>query len=307
MARSIRQSTRGNVFDADRPDCYVLDDFENNVTKKSAAITRKVIDFIKELMTGISSDAEIIIVGNKITDTGSVQWLLDTAHNNPEFRVEEIPVIVDGKSAWPDKFVLTDKEKDEINDKIENPAKWVKSLESMKRTMNADGRRTFEQEMLNQPLVEGDRFFDVEKIDQRLAVLNEREYQSTDPNAPHYFVQEGDWKRWYKPDATKGNIKYAVSADVSEGYGIDSSVIQVMDLTNGLQVAEYESNSCPPSVLGTGMVNEAVKLDRCVVCPERNSIGIGVIDQLKALDYWNIFREKTIDRISDKPVSKYGW
>ena len=306
MAKSIRQSTRGNVFDADRPDCYVLDDFENNLTKKSAVVTRKVIDFIKELMTGLSVDAEVIILCNKISDTGSVQWLLDTAHNNKEFATEDVPVIVDGKSVWPSKFTLTDDEAEEFNEKIENPKKWAKSLESLKRTMNADGRATFEQEMLNQPLVEGDRFFDVKKIDARLKVLKEKEYQGEDIEKPNYFSQDGDWKRWHETKVDGGD-DIVVAADVSEGYGIDSSVIQVMNVTKGIQIAEYESNRCPVGILAALMKDEGEKADNCLICPERNSIGVGVIENLKSLDYWEIYREKFIDKITEQVTHKYGF
>ena len=306
MAKSIRQSERGKVFDADRPDCYVIDDFENNLTKKSAVITRKVIDFIKELMTGLSADAEVIFLCNRISDTGSVQWLLDTGHNNPEFALEDVPVIIDGKSVWPSKFILTDEETKAFNSTIEDPKRWAKSLESEKRTMNADGRKTFEQEMLNQPLVHGDRFFNVEKIDARLAVLKSKEYQSLDINKPDYFVQDGDWKRWYKTEAKSGDY-IVVSADVSEGYGLDSSVIQVLNLTKGKQMAEYESSRCPIELLSTLMMNEGKLAGNCLLCPERNSIGVGVIENLKNNSYHNIHREKTIDAITDKPVNKYGF
>jgi hypothetical protein len=320
MAKSIRQSTRGTIFDVDRPDCYVLDDFENNVTKKSAVITRKVIDFFKELMTGLSANAEVIIPCNKISDTGSVQWLLDTALNNPEFVVEDVPVIIDGKSVWPSKFALTDEEAKEFNSKVEDPKKWCVSLESKKRTMNADGKKTFEQEMLNQPLVEGDRFFDMKKIDARLAVLRAKEYQSDDIKKPNYYYQDGDWKRWYETEKfenkdEEGLMNFrnsngdhiVVAADVSQGYGKDSSVIQVLNCTKGKQIAEYESNRCPIDLLSTLMMEEGKKAGNCLLCPERNSIGVGVIENLKNNSYLNMYREKTIDSITEKPVHKFGF
>jgi hypothetical protein len=63
-------------------------------------------------------------------------------------------VIENGEITWKDRYVMTDKEQYERNKMIENKREWVFSLESLKRTMNKDGRRVFEQEMLNLPMVD---------------------------------------------------------------------------------------------------------------------------------------------------------
>lgn len=303
-AFSIRQSVRGRVFDMERPDCYVIDDFENNLTKKSAVMTKKVIGFMKELMTGLSAGAEVVFLCNKISDSGSVQWLIDTGHKNPDFRKSEVAVIHKGKSNWPAKFVMTDEEAKEINATKQDPGKFVKSLESLKRTMNADNTKTFEQEMLNQPHVEGDRFFDTEKIDLRIKVLKEINWQDQDPKKPNYRKVEGDWIRFGVFDPEHTNV---ISADVSEGFGNDSSVIEDFDMTEGAQIAEYESDHCDPSVLGGYMVEEGKQAGYCLLIPERNSIGNTTIKAIKDLDYINIFREKSIDHITNKPIQKFGY
>jgi hypothetical protein len=303
-AFSIRQSVRGRLFDFDRPDCYVIDDFENNITKKSAAITRKVIEFLKELMTGIGPGAEVVFSCNRISDTGSVQWLIDTADKNPEFCVDEVAVIENGKSVWPSKFVVTDEEAEAINSQRPDPSTHVVSLESKKRTMNADGTKTFEQEMMNEALTQGDRFFDVDKIDMRIKVLKDIEWQDQDPNKPNYRKKEGDWWRWGEANKDHNNV---VSADVSEGYGIDSSVIDVFDMNDGKQIAEYESNRCSPELLGQMMVEEGKKAGYCILLPERNNVGVGTIQAIKVTGYVNMHREKTVDGITNKPIYKYGW
>ncbi len=303
-AFSIRQSVRGRVFEFDRPDCYVIDDFENNITKKSAVMTKKCIAFLKELMTGLAAGAEVIFLCNKISDTGSVQWLIDTGHKNPDFRKSEVSVIEKGQSTWPDKFALTDEEARIQNKKKEDPSTFAKSLESLKRTMNADGTKTFEQEMLNQAQVEGDRFFDIDKIDQRIKVLQEKVWQDQDPKKPNYQKREGNWIRWGVPNKDHMNV---VAADISEGFGNDSSVIEDFDTTEGFQYAEYESDHCPPDILGNMMVEEGKDGGYCVLIPERNSVGVGTILTIKNSGYINIFREKTVDKISEKPILKYGY
>ncbi len=312
-AVSIRQSMRGRVFEFDRPDCYVIDDFENNITKKSAVVTRKVIDFFKELMTGLAANAEVMFLCNRVSDVGSVQWLIDAAEGNRDFRFSEVAVIEGGKSVWPSKFALTDVEADDLNFFIEDPSRHVVSLESKKRTMNADGSKTFEQEMLNQAESQGDRFFNVDLIDKRLAVLKAKEWQDQEPSKTvgknqiprnDYYKKDGDWKRWGDPIKAHTN---AISADVSEGYGHDSSVIQVFDLTECRQIAEYESSLCPPDILAKLMVVEGRASGDAILAPERNSIGVAVVNGIKAAGYFNIFREKAVDKITEKPIQKFGW
>lgn len=306
-AYSIRQTARGKVFDFDRPDCFVLDDFENLITKGSAALTKKAISFMKEMMTGLSADAEVIFICNKVSDTGSVQWLLDSAQGNSEFRVQEVPVEIDGKSVWPEMFVMTDQEAKEINKTISNPSQLVRSLESMRRTLNSDGQPLYEQEMLLQPIVQGDRFFDIQKIDARIAVLKAKKWQNLAITAKDYKAVKGDWTVW---GAMSKVNQMGIAADVSEGAGGDSSVIQIYDFKRGKHIAEFESDSCPPDVLAMLMAEKGKEGGFCVICPERNSVGVSVVYELKRwgqTGYPNIYREKTLDKINDRPVYKFGW
>lgn len=308
-AFSIRQSVRGRQNDFERPDCYVCDDFENLLTKKSAALTRRTIDFFKEMISGLSVGAEVIFVCNYVSDTGSVQWLLDTAQNNPSWRVLQKALMEADENGisrlvWPRRYALTDEEAKRINSQIEDKNRHVQSVESLRRDMNSDGKANFEQEYLNQPLVEGERFFDIKKIDERIAELQGMQWQDKDPEKPAYFAKRGNWKIWGKYNKDSRNV---VAADVSEGYGLDSSVIECFDLNTGFQVKEYESDSCPPSALGALMVNEGELAGYALLMPERNSIGLAVVDKIRSVNYRNIYREKTIDKTANKPVNKYGW
>ena len=114
----------------------------------------------------------------------------------------------------------------------------------------------------------------------------------------------GSLQIFEKPDPS---LHYCIGADVAEGFGNDSSVIQVFDLDNGIQVKEYESKSIEPSLLGRMMAEEGKLAFYSIVCPERNSIGIAVIDAIKSEDYQEMHREKSIDTITLKPIYKYGW
>lgn len=304
-ALSIRKSVRGAVKDFDRPDAYVCDDFENNITKKSAALTRKAIDFFKELFSGMADDAEVIFVCNRISDIGSVQFLIDTAEENPEWDMEDVPVYDEKGITWPERFVMTDKEAEEVNKGRDIPKK---SIESIRNNLNNDGTMTFEQEYLNQPLVEGDRFFKVEPIDKRIAILKAREWQSADPKKEFYREIDENWIIWGEFDPKK---RYAIAGDVAEGYGLDSSTIEVWDLDGGDQLMEFESNQVPPDLLAEYMFQKYKDAkgagSRVIVTPERNAIGIATVNHLKSLNCHDIFREKAIDKITERPVAKYGW
>lgn len=305
VASGIRKSTRGKIFGNERPDLYIIDDFENNTTKKSSALTRMAIRFFEELIPGLSGDAQVIFPCNKISDTGSVQWLIETSIGNPDWRVSEIPVMDNkGRLYWAAKYVLTDKEKEEKNKNIEDSKKRVVSIESLKRNLNRVRPGIFEQEMMNQPLVEGERFFNTRKVDERLAYLRTVEWQEVSKNMNNYMKTEGKWKYW--GDYQKKH-RYGIGSDVSEGYGRDSSTICCFDFNTGKQTAEYESDRCPPEQLGKEATKLGKKFGNCVVGIERNAVGIAAIDSAKNENYPNLYREKTVDKISNKPVQKFGW
>jgi hypothetical protein len=72
------------IYNAVRPDYLVYDDFENNKTKKSTALTRQVIEHFDEMFPAIAPHGIVFFLCNKISDTGSVAWLYDKLENNPE-------------------------------------------------------------------------------------------------------------------------------------------------------------------------------------------------------------------------------
>lgn len=148
-AYSTAQSTRGEVHGAYRPDFFVLDDFENEITKKSAAKTKEVISFIEELLSGISANANIVFLCNKISTKGSVNYLEIKAKGNKDFILLKVPLITKGKINWKSKFKLTDKDADEVNALISSPEKKVFSIEERKRTL---GTARFNQEYQLQPI-----------------------------------------------------------------------------------------------------------------------------------------------------------
>lgn len=149
-AYSTGMSTRGEVFGEYRPDAYFIDDIETSKTIVSDARTQQVIGFLNELFAGVATDAEVLVMGNKLINDGSIADLEERAMNNPNWRYRNVPVITqDGEITWPDKFVKTNAEAAMINASIEDKKYWKVSLEQKKKDL---GVVVYDREMLNKPL-----------------------------------------------------------------------------------------------------------------------------------------------------------
>jgi len=279
------QPIRGMIYNAVRPDYLVYDDFENNKTKKSTALTRQVIEHFDEMFPAIAPHGIVYFLCNKISDTWSVAWLYDKLENNPEWVIYEKAVIENDEVTWKDKYVKTDREANKLNE-VRTKEKRVTSLESLKRTLNKDGRKIFEQEMLNLPVVDWERFFDVEMIDQAIEIAKTYE-----------FEKDWNWKVWQEYNWLDD---YKIAADVSEWYWLDSSVIQVINISTWEQVAEFESNQIPTWLLASELIAASENYWDCTVTPERNSIWNAVITSMQEKGYWNLLT-------TQKVINKKGW
>tara|TARA_R110000737_G_scaffold173353_1_gene198818 strand:+ start:189 stop:1937 length:1749 start_codon:yes stop_codon:yes gene_type:complete len=97
---------------------------------------------------------------------------------------------------------------------------------------------------------------------------------------PKIVLDEGHYKIWEEPDDTK---LYVAGVDISEGVGVDASVIQILDITDLRdikQVAVYRNNTIPP----LEFTNRVYKILRNWGSPlaliERNNCGAQVVDRL---------------------------
>ena len=293
QAITTGQPIRWLIFWPNRPDRLCYDDFETNITKKSIALTRKVIEHFDEMIPAIAPHWVVTFLCNKISDSWSVAWLYDKFENNPDWVIFEKAVVEDGKITWEDRFVFTDTEAEEKN-KDREKHKWVSSLESIKRTLNKDGRNLYEQEYMNLPLVDWERFFDIDKIDAE--ILKAKEYE---------FEKDWNWKIWEEYNPLHD---YKISADVSEWYWLDSSVIEVLNITTWEQAAEFESNQIPPWLLADELIQASKNYWKCSLTPERNSIGTAVITSIQEKWHWNLLtRQKVQNKKGWWKENRYGW
>ncbi len=108
---------------------------------------------------------------------------------------------------------------------------------------------------------------------------------------------------WQEPE--EGH-NYIISADVAEGLARgDYSVADVIDRQTLEQVAQWHGH-IDPDLFGAELDKLARYYFRAFVVPEVNNHGLTTVTALKKL-YRNIYRRRTVDRITNKARQEYGW
>lgn len=124
--------------------------------------------------------------------------------------------------------------------------------------------------------------FEATFISSKSNFINEEIIQQlkTNINPPLYIYEEGCYKIWQEP---KEDRIYVAGVDVSEGVNKDSSVINIMDITNLqdiVQVATYVNNNIQPYDFTTKTYEILQQWGCPLAAIERNNQGGGVIDGL---------------------------
>jgi hypothetical protein len=105
-----------------------------------------------------------------------------------------------------------------------------------------------------------------------------------DCKEPKIILDDGYYKIWEEPDPSR---LYVAGVDVSEGVGGDASVIQMLDITDLKdirQVAEYHNNLIAPSEFSNKLHDILLNWGSPLVLIERNNQGGQVCDRL-AMDF----------------------
>ena len=95
-AGTCGQSQRGHAQDAYRPDWLIFDDIEDRESVSSQAITESVIMSLDEAIAGLDKGGSWTLLGNYISENGSIQWFLDKKNVISQIT----PILKDGKSTW---------------------------------------------------------------------------------------------------------------------------------------------------------------------------------------------------------------
>jgi len=94
------------------------------------------------------------------------------------------------------------------------------------------------------------------------------------------ILEEGNYKIWDEPDPAR---VYVAGVDISEGVGIDASVIQILDITDIRdirQVATYHNRHIPPLEFANKLHTILLNWGSPLALIERNNCGAQVVDRL---------------------------
>jgi hypothetical protein len=97
---------------------------------------------------------------------------------------------------------------------------------------------------------------------------------------PKIVLDDGHYKIWEEPDASR---LYVAGVDISEGVGIDASVIQIFDITDLKairQVAVYHNRLIPPLEFANKLYSILRNWGSPLALIERNNCGAQVVDRL---------------------------
>lgn len=291
---TVGKSGRGRVFGKYRPDFVVFDDFETEKTVDSRPMTRKIRKHIDTIKAGMAPNGIALYLANLISEAGNVKQLMDSAANNPKLRVRIVNAEIDGKPAWPEKYVMTDRE---LEKKPYNPEAPMISLESRKRMLNADGRKVYETEMMNSPEAAGDMFFDRRRVDE--AIERAKKIQPID--------EIGDTKYYAKYNPSH---RYAIGSDSAGGRGRDSCTAAGIDFTQNPNClfATYKSNEIQPDIFAFELRTIGKKFGECYIAPEINNHGNATVTKLKDIyPADKIHRRTPTNKTEEKPTKLYGW
>jgi predicted phage terminase large subunit-like protein len=161
------QDPRGGSYNFLRPTKQRYDDIESKVGQY-AIRTKANREKLKEWFYGDCLPSLDPIKG-KVRFVGTIlhaDSLLMSLLKNPEWQQMVRPIIIDGKSAWADRFPLTDieaKEREERHFEETGKRVEIKSIESIKRELYDQGKHDlFYQEYLCLPQSEEKKLFKAE-------------------------------------------------------------------------------------------------------------------------------------------------
>jgi hypothetical protein len=151
------------------------------------------------------------------------------------------------------------------------------------------GKRMAAQECDCSFISSGDTYFESEDLE----YYSERTKDPIEQRGPHK-----DYWIWEYPDP---NRNYMAIVDTAKGDGSDSSVIQVIDVFTGSQVAEYRGDMDTKS-LSKFAVAIATEYNSALLIVENTGLGHATISDVLELNYNNIYYSPKGDTLN---VSQY--
>lgn len=207
---------------------------------------------------------------------------------------------------------LTEEELDETEQWLLERGATIQMLMWRRIKIMNDGEGAFMQEFPSTPEEaflnsDGANIFDVKCIYDRLLNLDKYTSILKIPNTISPVLKQNKryLKIWKYPIVGE---RYYIGCDSAEGLGgeHDYSVIEVLD-KDGFQCAEFRSNKIKPYAFAEILYEMARYYDNALVCIERASAGITIIEKLRdTYRYQNLMKYKSFDA-RGKTVRKWGW
>ena len=109
---------------------------------------------------------------------------------------------------------------------------------------------------------------------------------------------------WRRPVS---NQIYVLGVDTAEGLAHgDYSCIQVLDVRTGEQAACWHGH-IPPDNLAEEVHMLGLWYNDALCCVESNNHGLTTIVQLRHLGYPNMFRKRSVNKVTNKVSQEFGW
>ncbi len=108
-------------------------------------------------------------------------------------------------------------------------------------------------------------------------------------------------------EEVQSNEKYTIGIDTATGRGEDYSSMVVLKKNTWEVVATYRDKTITPDKLAIIAMELSKKYNEAFLVPEVNNSGLTTVLKLKELGFYNMYREKDIDKVTNKTRNKWGW
>ena len=294
---TTQYSPRGRLSGKDRPDLFIFDDIENEITKESIALTSKIIRHVDAVNSGLQNYGAILYLGNYISEEGVVAHIKNRLENKKRCVVRNIKIIEGGKPSWPGKYTMTNEEA--LLKNVQVPKEeHVVSIEQKRLELTP---KVFNTEMMNDPGKSGDYYFDREKVRLALKLVTDENGEYRQP-----IKEIGEFKIW---DKYMPNQRYGGGADTAAGNGGDSNASVFFNFSTipNRVVGTFKSNELSPTAFGSGLAKQARYFGECFIVPEINNTGYATVAKLLEEEYWNMYVREVKNKTTQKMQKEYGF
>ena len=217
-------------------------------------------------------------------------------------QVDLVTTDVDGREIRTDEYYIKKK-----HDLTYEQLNWRRYTIANKCNGDLD---VFKQEYPSTPeeafIASGRPKFDIKALQhyETLTRPGIRGYLVGDVDRPKFIKDpKGYLEIWEEPQV---GVEYGIGADVAEGL-IDGDYSCALVGNQDLEVVAMWHGHIDPDLYGQELVKLGNYYNQAYLGVESNNHGLTTLKTIQDLEYWNIFYQKTYDKISDQLTQKMGW